>query len=291
MAKKDPNTVMSANSSYANGANGAVTNLEIPAPYGYTPDFRYYHAAADYTRRPTIAFLMELPNCFKDTDDPEKWGGSLKALIEMHARTIDGIDYTLEVEHVETPFGGGGEMMQTLSKVRRARSVPVFTWVEKVGMPVSRYWNNYILYFMGEPNSNVAGIIGKGGITPAATYPDYNTFSILFVEPDPTERYALRSTLITNMQPTGQGPEMRMSKDQTSSPEQLQVSLTMTGLQMVGRGVDKLGQMMLDRASQTGIDLNAQPAFLSDREADVAARDDGYIEQLVSSLQHGSVNI
>lgn len=291
MAKKDPNTVMSANSSYANGANGPVTNLDLPSGMGYAPDFRYYHAATDYTRRPCIAFLMELPNAFKDTDDPAKWGGSLKALIEMHARTIDGIDFTLEVEHVETPFGGGGEQMQTLSKVRRARSVPVFTWVEKVGMPVARFWNNYIIYFMGEPNSNVAGIIGKGGITPAATYPDYNTFSVLFVEPDPTERFALNSVLMTNCQPTGQGPEMRMSRDITATPENVTHSITLTGIQQVGRGVDKLGQMMLDRASQTGIDLNAEPAFLSDREADVSARSNGYIEQLINQLQHPGVNV
>lgn len=291
MAKKDPNTILQGNTAYATDAQGPVTNLEQPTGGGYGPDFRYYHAATDYTRRPCIAFLLEAPNFFKDTNDPARWTGALKALIELHPRTIDGIDFTLEVEHVETPFGGSNEQMQTLAKVRRARSVPVFSWVEKLGMPVAKFWNNFIIYGMGNPESNVAGVISKGGITPAASYPDYNTFSVLFVEPDPTERYCLNSVLMTNMQPTGQGPEMRMSRDITATPENVTHSLTFTGIQQVGRGVDKLGQMFLDRASQVGLDLNTRPAFLSDVEADVSARRTGYIDQMISSLQHSGIGV
>lgn len=290
MAKKDANTTMPTNTAYANGAQVTVTNLENPGQMGYAPDFRYYHGAADYTRRPTIAFILEFPAAFALSDSPDKWQGALKSLIEMHARSITGIDFTLEVEHVENPFGGSGEMMQTLAKVRRARSTPQFEWVEKLGMPVARFWNNYILYFMGHPDNNVAGIIAKGGVTPQASYPDFNSFTVLFVEPDPSERYCQQAVIITNMQPTGQGPRMEMGRDITSTPESVTHSLTFTGIQQVGRGVDKLGQMFLDRANQQGLDLNNRPAFLDDREADVAARN-GYIEQVVTTLQHNGVSI
>lgn len=290
MAKKDANVILPANTAYANGTTVPVTNVGLPTGMGAAPEFKYFHAAADYTRRPCIAFVLEFPAAFKDTDNPEKWQEGAKALFELHPRSITGIDWTLEIEHVENPFGASGEMMQTLAKVRRSRSTPQFEWVEKLGMPVARYWNNFVMYFMGHPDDNVAGIIGKGGITPAATYPDYSTFTLCFVEPDPTERYAQNVVLMMNMQPTGQGPRMEMGRDITATPESVTHSLTFTGIQQIGRGVDRLGQMLLDRANRVGLDLNNRSPFIDDVEADVAARN-GYISQVVTSLQHNGVAV
>lgn len=286
MAKKDPNTVLPANTAYASGTNGLVTNLANSGEMGYAPDFAYYHAAADYTRRPVIPFLLEFPAAFGDTAQPALWQGALKALMELHPLRITGLDQSLEVEYAENPFGGSGEMMQTIAKVRRARSQPQYEWVEKLGQPVKMFWNSYIEYFLGHPEDNVAGIIAKGGITPASTYPDYTAFTMLFVEPDPSQRYCQEAWLVTNMMPM-QGPRIEGGRDITATPESVTHSITFTGIQQVGIGVRKLGQTFLDRATQTGIDLNARPAFLSDREADVAAADIGYLEMMQKLAKPG----
>ena len=290
MAKKDPQTILPEDTAYAIGTNGPVTNLGNSGQLGYAPDFRYYHAAADYTRRPVIPFVLEFPNAFKDTDNPAMWQAAHKALMELHPLRISGLDQSLEVEYVENPFGASGEMMQTLAKVRRARSQPQFEWVEKLGQPVKMFWNNYIEYFLGHPESNVPGIIAKtASITPAASYPDYTAFTMLFVETDPTERYCQEAWVITNMMPMA-GPRIEGGRDITATPESVTHSITFTGIQQVGIGVRKLGQQFLDKANQIGIDLNARPAFLSDREADVAAADTGYLE-FMSKLNKPGVQI
>ncbi|QDB71366.1 baseplate wedge protein [Serratia phage Moabite] len=289
MAKKDPNTILPSNTAYVNGSFGPVTNLPNSGMMGYAPDFRYYHGAADYTRRPVIPFLLECPAAMLDTDDPAKWQAALKALIELHPRSISGLDQSLDVEYVENPFGGSGEMMQSLAKVRRARSVPQFEWVEKIGRPVLNFWQRYIIYFLGNPESNVPGIIAKGNITPGTSYPDYTAFTVLFVEPDASQRYCQEAWLVTNMMPM-QGPRNEGSRDITATPESVTHSITFTGIQQVGDGVRKLGQQFLDRARQTGIDINTRPAFLQSAEADVAAADTGYVEWM-QKMSKGGVGI
>ena len=162
MAKKDPNTILKKNEAYAEGLQGPVTDLTNSGQMGYVTDIRYYHGAADYTRRPVIAFLLEGPAGFKDLPNPEKWLASLKALIELHPRSISGLDQSLEVEYSENPFGGAGEQMQTIAKVRRNRSQPQFEWVEKIGTPIKHFWNGYILNLIGNPDNNVPFVVSRG---------------------------------------------------------------------------------------------------------------------------------
>jgi hypothetical protein len=280
MASKDANTILKTNEAYAEGIKGPVTDLTNSGQMGYVTDIRYYHGAADYTRRPVIAFLMEGPAGFKDLPNPEKWLACLKALIELHPRSISGLDQSLEIEYSENPFGGGGEMMQTLAKVRRNRSQPQFEWVEKIGTPVKYFWNGYILNLLGNPESNVPAVVSRGRDTPYGLYPDYTAFTVLFVEPDPTERWVVEAWLCTNMMPM-QGPRVEGSRDITATPESVTHSITFTCIQQVGVGVRNLAQRFLDSANQTGIDPNFREAWIQKAEADVQAIDyTGYIPNM-----------
>ena len=41
---------------------------------------------------------------------------TLKALVELHPKSIEGLNSTLRVEWAETPFGGAGEMQQDVTE-------------------------------------------------------------------------------------------------------------------------------------------------------------------------------
>lgn len=286
MANKDKNTIMPENVAYARGQTGPVTNLELSDAMGYSYDLRFWHSAADYTRRPVIPFLLEFPAGFNDLPDTARWQTAHKALMELHPRSISGLDQTLSVEYSESPFGGAGEIMETLAKVRRARSQPQFEWVEKIGCPVKNFWNGYILNLLGNPETNVPAVVSFGRVTPYGLYPDYYTFTMCFVEPDPTQKFCIEAWLITNMSPK-EGPTVQGSRDITETPQNVTHSISFTGIQQVGAGVRKLGQALLDAANQTGIDPNNRPAWIQGAEADVSSAGVGYVESMIKLGKEG----
>lgn len=281
MAKKDPNSILAQNVAWAKGANGPVTNIALPGSgeMGYAPNLAYYHAYADYTRRPVIPFLMEAPAGFQDLTDPDGRVAALKNLIEVYPRSISGLDQSLEVEYTSTPFGGAGEEMETLAKVKRNRSQPQFEWVEKIGTPVKLFWQDYIINLLGNPDNNVPAVVSQGRSTPYGLYPDYTAFTVLFVEPDPTQKFCIEAWLCTNMMPR-QGARIEGSRDITETPGNVTHSIGFTCLQQVGNGVRKLGQSFLDAANQTGIDPNNRRAWLQEIEADVKAQQTGYVNSM-----------
>lgn len=276
MAKKQSNVVMTANDSFTQRTHGPVTNMAIPGQEGYIPNYEYWHAAAEYVRPPVIPFLMEAPDAFQILDNPERLVATLKALMEVHARTIQGLDQSLEVEFSTTPFGGAGEQMETVAKVKRAQSQPQYDWVERIGKPITKFWNYYILNILGNPDSNVPAAVSRGQQKPYGMYPDFTAFTMMFVQADRTQRWVDHAWLCSNMMPKS-GAKIEGSRDITETPQGVTVSIAFTCLQQVGAGVDALAQTMLNQANQTGLDPNNRRAWLRSIEADVKSRtDSGY---------------
>lgn len=283
MAKKQSNVVMSANDSFTQRTHGPVTNMAIPGQEGYIPNYEYWHAAAEYVRPPVIPFLMEAPDAFQILDNPERLVATLKALMEVHARTIQGLDQSLEVEFSTTPFGGAGEQMETVAKVKRAQSQPQYDWVERIGKPITKFWNYYILNILGNPDSNVPAAVSRGQQKPYGMYPDFTAFTMMFVQADRTQRWVDHAWLCSNMMPKS-GAKIEGSRDITETPQGVTVSIAFTCLQQVGAGVDALAQTMLDQANQTGLDPNNRRAWLRSIEADVKSRtDSGYTNDMTTA--------
>lgn len=301
MATKHENTILGGNTQnyqngqahknintvgYARGRFGPITDISMGASMGYSYDVSFFHSAADYTKRPTIPFLLEFPAGLNDLHDPTSWQSAMKAIMELAPRSISGLDQTLSIEYTESPYGGAGEVMETLAKVRRARSVPQFEWVEKIGKPIHAFWEGYILNLLGNPETNVPAVVALGKRTPYGMYPDYTTFTMMFVETDPTQKFVIEAWLITNMSPK-EGPTNQGSRDITETPQNLTHSISFTGIQQVGAGVRKFAQQLLDRANQTGIDPNNRPAWIQQIEADVLHAPNGYVEQMLQLGEQG----
>ena len=199
----------------------------------------------------------------------------MKALVELHAKTIEGLQSTLTVEYSETPVGGAGEMQEDVTNVTRARSNPSFTWTEKYGKPINAFLDGWILNLIMDPQTKFPAVVTRGSKKPTDLLPDYNGMTVMFVEPDPTHTKVVQAWLCTNMRPKT-GGDVTGRRDLTAAGETVDYQVEFTAVTQVGAGVNKFAQRLLDEMTLTGANPNLRPAFVDQITADVKAGDAGY---------------
>lgn len=272
------NTIME-NRAFNKHGTAAMVNPTQGGQFGHAPEYQSYVSSAAYVGRNLIAILIDAPRGFQDLEDPQHWVSTLKNLVELSAKSIDGLKGTLSVEHIETPFGGAGEVQQDISNVTRERSAPVFTWTEKYGKAVSAFLNGWVLNLIMDPETKYPRVV-KNAKKPVDLLPDYTGMTVLFLEPDPTHTKVITAWLSTNMRPTGQVAEISGKRDLTAPGEGKEYPVEFTALTQVGEGVNRFAQEMLDLMTLTGANPNLREAFVSTIDADVKAGDNGYAEQI-----------
>ena len=261
-------------------APGMVDIAQLQAGQnGFRTDFEGYVNNSAYVRRNLIAVLVEAPRGFQHLPNPEQWVATLKSLVELHAKTIEGLQSTLTVDFVENAVGGAGEMQEDISNVTRARSTPTFTWTEKYGKPINAFLTGWITNLMMDPITKVPNIMTRSGDKPTDILPDYTGCTVLFIEPDPTHTRVVHSWLCTNMHPKTAG-EVVGSRDLTAGGESIDYSVEFTSLTQEGLGVDLLAQRYMDEMNMSAVNPNLKPAFVDMIEADLRGEDSGYHDQL-----------
>lgn len=260
---------------YAIGKDQPMVDLKNGAQMGYQPDYASLVSNSAYVKRNLITFLVESPRGFQDLDNPDRWVGTLKALVELHAKTIEGLQSTLTVEYSETPVGGAGEMQEDVTNVTRARSNPSFTWTEKYGKPINAFLDGWILNLIMDPQTKFPAVVTRGSKKPTDLLPDYNGMTVMFVEPDPTHTKVVQAWLCTNMRPKT-GGDVTGRRDLTAAGETVDYQVEFTAVTQVGAGVNKFAQRLLDEMTLTGANPNLRPAFVDQITADVKAGDAGY---------------
>ena len=259
---------------FARGTNNAMLNPAFGGQMGYAPDLREWVNNAAYVQRNVIPLLIEAPAFFQYLPDPNKWVAALRAMVELHPRTIDGLNMTLTVSTEETPVGGAGEVQEEYVDVKRTRSEPVFTYNDKYGRPFQRMLEYWITYGLMDPASKVANI-GTLQNYPSDMLPDRYAMTVLFIEPDPTHRTVIKSWLSTNMFPKGTG-DITGRRDMNSALQLPELSVSFTALTQVGMGVDIFAQKMLDNINITNANPNMRSAFVQEIAKDVMAVEQGY---------------
>jgi hypothetical protein len=227
-----------------------------------------------YVRRNLICLLVEAPRAFSLLPNPDAWVATLRALVELHPLSIDGLQATLEVDFAESPVGGGGNMQEDFTDVKRARSQPVFKFNEKYGMPVANFFSGWIQYLMMDPDTKFANIASLGN-APTDMLADQYSASMIFIEPDSTHTTVVKSWLGTNMMPKTSG-EITGRRDLTQAHETPSYDIGFTGIFQYGLGVDAFAQRLLDGISLTGANPHLRPAFVQNITADVLAARKGY---------------
>jgi hypothetical protein len=269
---------------YGEYSTNQVVDLTNGAQNGYTTDLTTYVSNSTYTKRNLIALLLEAPRGFQDLNTPDYWVATLKCLVELHPKSISGLQNELTADFVETAVGGAGEMQEDISNVTRSRSTPEFTWTEKYGKPVWRFLDGWIRNLMMDPITKVAAVVNSGTNRPTDLLPDYTGMSVIFIEPDPTHSQVVTSWLCTNMMPKSTGAN-EGRRDMTQAANEVDYSITFTALTQVGDGVNQFAQTLLSQLMLTGANPNLRTAFLQGVDADVDAvttttGQNGYVSQV-----------
>jgi hypothetical protein len=246
-----------------------MVDLQYGGMNGYAPDLTEWVSNQSYIRKNVIPLLVEAPRGFQYLPNPESYVATLRALVELHALSIEGLNAGLEVSVEETAVGGGGQMQQDFTDVKEARSNPVIRWNEKYGMPVSTFFRNWITNLMMDPHSKVAGIATLG-VAPEDMLADMYSATMIFIEPDPTHTRVMKSWLVTNMFPQSSG-EIVGSRDLTQPGQPVTYDINFTGIAQFGLGVDQFAQTLLDGINITGANPNNRAAFVQGISADIAA--------------------
>lgn len=267
-------------SQFTTGYTAPMVDLRYGAQNGYAPNLSEFVNHQAYVQRHIIPLLMEAPIGFAYMNDPAYWYGALKSLVETHPKSITGLNSTIDVEWgSETAVGGGGEIQQDYTNISRQRSVPVFTWVEKYGRPIQTFLTEYILNLIGDPDSKIPAIATLGTANVSDLLADMYTFTMLFIEPDPTGRRVNKAWLCTNMAPHGTG-DILGRRELSSSMENLELQIEFTAITQSNLGVRAFAQTVLNSINYTNANPNLAPAFIQGLQATVVATPGGYINQM-----------
>ena len=253
-----------------------VLNLTHGGQQGWAPNLTEWVSNQAYVSRPLICIVLEVPKFMTILPNSTQWISSFKSLFETHARTIDGLNETLTVDTDEHPIGGAGEMQEEITDVKRERSVPRFTFIEKYGRPIQSLHDFWIRYGGMDPNTkfSLLGTLGNGQVTDWLA--DWYTASMLFFEPDPIHKKINKAWVVSNMFPKGTG-DITSKRDLTTGQEILTLDIEYTAISQVGYGVKQFAQQILDNINITNADPYMMPSFITNVSSDVdAASTTGY---------------
>lgn len=245
----------------------------------FAPDLYNIAGNSPYVRRNVIPFLIEVPPFFRFASDKDLLAASLKALLETHTRTVDGLNQTITVENGESPVGGSGESLKTPTNVTREVSAPTHGCWELQGRSITKFIKWWIRYGIGDENTKVPLIVSNGGVDAA----DYNaTFygaTVLYVEPDPTMTEVVDAWLCTNFFPTAT-PTIEGTKDVAQLGQTLEISLEFACTTDVSQGTKNFARQLLQSINLQGLNPNENPAWLEGLGADVSAADSGLADRI-----------
>lgn len=257
---------------YTRNLDRPMLDLKYGGQHGWSPNLSEWVSNAAYVSRPLITILLEAPRMFSVMPDSQKWIASLKALFEVHAKSVDGLTQTLSVDTDTHPVGGAGEVQTEVTNVTREKSSVKFSWTEKYGLPISTLLSYWIRYGMMDPETKFAllGTMNKSEVKDLL--PDWYSATCLFIEPDPLHKKVVKSWLVTNMFPLSSG-DLTSKRDLTSGQEILNLDIEFASLSQVGIGINKFAQSILDNINITRADPFMSGIKAADKiSADVSAQ-------------------
>lgn len=257
------------NGAYSRDIGKPMLDLKYGGQQGWAPNLTEWTSNQAYVSRPVICLMIEAPKMFTVMPDSQKWIASLKAMFELHARSIEGLNAGLTVDSDEHALGGAGEQQQEVVNVTRERSQPRFSFVEKYGRPIQTFLDYWIRYGMMDPETKFALLGTRGNSNVKDMMADWYTATCLFIEPDPLHQTVDKAWLVTNMYPTGTG-DITAKRDLTSSQEVLNLDIEFAGISQVGLGVNKFAQELLTAINTRNSDPFMKSAFMNKVSADVS---------------------
>lgn len=258
------------------GINAPMLDIKNGGQHGWSPNLAEYTSNQAYVSSPLVCILLEAPKMFKAMPDSEKWVASLKALFELHARSIEGFNAGLKVDVEEHPVGGAGEQQQEFVNVTRERSQPKFTFIEKYGRPIQTFLDYWIRYGMMDPDTKFALLGTRNNAEVKDLLADWYSATCLFMVPDRLHKNVDKAWITTNMFPLSNG-DITAKRDLTTSQEMLTLDIEFAGISQYGMGVKQFAQGILESINIQNADPTMRPSFVDAITPDVtAAAEEGY---------------
>lgn len=259
---------MAYGSMFTGGEN--MVSLTEGGFFGWSPDLANTLSEQGYVRKPLEVVVLESPRFFNLMPNPEQWHASLRNLLERKAIRVDGYQQGLTVETDEHAVGGAGEMMQEPVNVTRARSEPVFNFIEKYGRPIQRMHDIWIRYGIMDPEAKYAMLTTLGERAPADLLADWYSATILVYEPDPIHKGVDKAWLTTNLYPLENG-EIAGVRDLTVSSELSRLAIRYAGVSTVGNGITSFAEEIMRFTSLQNADPFNKASFIKEIAPDVLA--------------------
>lgn len=239
-----------------------------------------------YVRQNIIGVLLESPYGFDYAKNPSAYHRSLKAIMELHSREISGLNSTLNVDVVQQDSSGAGEQISAVSDVKREVSTPTHSMVELYNKPITTFWNSFITDYMLDPETKMPNILVYATTRPTDMLMDFNSFTMLYWEPDPTYSFPIHAWLCRNMMPNGSGPQIQGSSNRTAAKEDLVIEMTFTAHTEQNAGVMQLAASLMAKMKSSASTPYQRPAGYDDVSPKVRAiSDTGYLENMESAKQ------
>lgn len=265
-------TLIAHGGAYSNMSFAPTVDLRLGGQNGFIPDYRTYLSNSAYVQRNVIPFLIEYPRGFNYLPNADIWIGTLKALVETQALTIEGLNGKVNVSYTENAIGSSGEMQEDFTQVTRERSTPSFTWVERQGRPVHLFFNGWIFYLIGHPDTQTPMInsLPQNADKYFDFLPDFNSMSVLFVEPDPFQRRVVEAWLCVNMMPKTSG-DLSGKRDLASAMSDRKVTIDFTAMTMMSLGVNQFGQWLLNQLNYVGLNPHTRRSAIETISANITS--------------------
>ena len=261
------------------GVTNPMLDLRYGGQFGLANALGEWVSNAAYVQRNMFPILIAAPKFFQNSIHSASLTAQLRALVELHPRSIEGLQSGMTVDTSTTPVGGAGEEQDEVIDVKRARSAPVFNFFEKYGRPIQSFLSWWIQYGLMDPDTKQANVGTLASGYPTDMLPDEYTATCLYIEPDRTHRKVAKAWLCTNMFPKGTG-DITGKRDLTSAMSLLELSVEFSAITQVGLGVDTMAQKLMDAINVTNANPNLRAAFIDSIHADVQKIKQGYQPQI-----------
>ena len=244
--------------SFARGKNHPMVDLKRGGQHGHLADYEAWCSSSPYVRQNIIPRLITAPRGLADLPNPQVWYAGLKAILELHSKTISGLTSTIEVESIQQAFGGAGEQIDAPVNVTRSKSEPVHSVDEKYGRPITEFLDSWITNLIMDPETKYPNVLKQEGVVVKDLLNDYYSCSMLYIEPDPTMTRVVHAWYVTNMYPQA-GANREGAFDLTGSKEDLSIDISFTGITQVGLEVNNFAQIVLDSMNVANANPHLRP--------------------------------
>lgn len=271
---------------FAQGENRTMLDPRKGGSMGYWIDQPTFVNHTPYVQRNLITKVLAGPNAFALLPDSDVWYGTLKAMWEERATSIDGLHRKITGEFASAAYGGAGEEQEVLKNSTRERSQPVWNGIELEGRPLTTFVDLWHTLFGVDPDTKWP-LITTYTNRPTDNLPDTRSATILFMEPNQTLTGIEKAWIVVDMFPK-EGFDDSGKFDKTAPGDIIQASIPFTGMAHSNLACRAYALQVLQSMNFVGANPNLQQPVISsladiDPKLSTAGASYGYSDQVASA--------